>query len=52
VSEKGQYQNDKDQYKMPKALRQEKKHAYRAGYTASAGNETGGKDEPAKRTDL
>ncbi|WHY80405.1 hypothetical protein [Siminovitchia fortis] len=52
MSERGQYQNGDGQYKMPKALRRDKKFAYRVGYTASTGNDTGGKDEPGKRTDL
>ncbi|MFD1707790.1 hypothetical protein ACFSCZ_13775 [Siminovitchia sediminis] len=51
MSKKGQYQNGEDQYKMPKALQQERKFSYRVGYTATSGNDTGGKDEPGKRTD-
>lgn len=52
MSERGQFQNGDDQYKMPNALRGKRKAAYRVGYTASTGNDTGGKDEPGKRTDL
>ena len=51
MSKEGQFQSDQDQYKMPDALRQPKKGAYRVGYTATTGNDTGGKDEPGKRTD-
>lgn len=52
MSERGQYQRGENQYKMPKALRLNKKFSYRVGYTASTGNDSGGKDEPGKRTDL
>ncbi|MBM7716628.1 hypothetical protein MHB50_09545 [Siminovitchia sp. FSL H7-0308] len=52
MTDKQQYKNDIKQYQMPKALRRSKKSAYRVGYTASTGNDTGGKDEPGKRTDL
>jgi hypothetical protein len=37
---------------MPNALRQKKDFVYRVGYTASTGNDTNGKDEPGKRSDL
>lgn len=52
MSERGTEQSGKEQYKMPKALRRERTESYRVGYTASTGNDTGGKHEPAKRTDL
>lgn len=49
---KGEYQSNDQQYKMPNALRQKKDFVYRVGYTASTGNDTNGKDEPGKRSDL
>ncbi|WBL16631.1 hypothetical protein [Sutcliffiella sp. NC1] len=52
MSQEGQFQSNQKQYTMPDALKTEKKHAYRVGYTATTGNDTGGKDEPGKRTDL
>lgn len=52
MSERGQFQSGNKQYKMPKALRRKRTATYRVGYTASTGNDTGGKDEPGKRTDL
>lgn len=52
MSHKGEFQSNNEQYKMPKALRQEKDFVYRVGYTASTGNDTNGKDEPGKRSDL
>lgn len=52
MSERGQFQSGSNQYKMPKALRGNRTSAYRVGYTSSTGNDTGGKDEPGKRTDL
>lgn len=52
MTDSKQYQNDIKQYEMPKVLRRTRKAAYRVGYTASTGNDTGGKDEPGKRTDL
>ncbi len=51
MPERKQYQSG-EQYKIPKALRLDKKFSYRVGYTASTGNDTGGNDEPGKRTDL
>ncbi|WP_180953499.1 hypothetical protein [Bacillus sp. T33-2] len=52
MPEKGEFQSNEEQYKMPHALRGERNFSYRAGYTASTGNDTNGKDEPGKRTDL
>lgn len=52
MSHKGEFQTNKEQYKMPNALRQKKDFVYRVGYTASTGNDTNGKDEPGKRSDL
>lgn len=51
MSHKGEFQSNDKQYTMPKALRQEKDYVYRVGYTATSGNDTGGKDEPGKRSD-
>jgi hypothetical protein len=45
-------QKDKEQYMMPEALKKKKHFNYRVGYTATTGNNTNGKEEPAKRTDL
>jgi hypothetical protein len=52
MSEKGEYQANENQYKMPPALKQEKHGVYRVGYTATTGNQTDGKEEPGKRSDL
>jgi hypothetical protein len=52
MSHKGEFQTNDQQYKMPSALRQKKDFVYRVGYTASTGNDTNGKDEPGKRSDL
>ncbi|MGN7941583.1 hypothetical protein [Virgibacillus sp. 6R] len=52
MSKKGQFQNDEKQYQMPDALRQKKDSVYRVGYTSGTGNDTGGKDEPGKHSDL
>jgi hypothetical protein len=52
MSDKGEFQSNEQQYKMPNALRQKKDFVYRVGYTASTGNDTNGKDEPGKRSDL
>ncbi|CAM3725475.1 hypothetical protein [Mesobacillus zeae] len=52
MSQQGEYQSNGEQYKMPKALRGKRNFRYRVGYTASTGNDTNGKDEPGKRTDL
>ncbi|MFS0643404.1 hypothetical protein [Siminovitchia sp. 179-K 8D1 HS] len=52
MTDNKQYQNGLKQYQMPKALRNSRKSAYRVGYTASTGNDTGSGDEPGKRTDL
>ncbi|WP_200792870.1 hypothetical protein [Bacillus massilinigeriensis] len=52
MSHGGEFQTNGEQYKMPKALRKRKDFHYRVGYTASTGNETNGKAEPGKRTDL
>lgn len=52
MSNKGECQGKDQQYKMPNALRQKKDFVYRVGYTASTGNDTNGKDEPGKRSDL
>lgn len=51
MSQKGEFQN-KEQYLMPEALKQKKGFHYRVGYTSTTGNETGGKEEPSKRSDL
>lgn len=52
MSRNGEVQRNDQQYQMPNALRQKKDFVYRVGYTATTGNDTGGKDEPGKRTDL
>ncbi len=52
MSKPGEFQSNKQQYQMPNALKQKKDFVYRVGYTASTGNDTGGKDEPGKRSDL
>lgn len=52
MSKTGEFQSNDDQYKMPKALQQKKDYIYRVGYTATTGNEPGGKEEPGKRSDL
>ncbi|WP_173427548.1 hypothetical protein [Mesobacillus campisalis] len=52
MSNKGEFQSNDSQYKMPKALKQKRDFVYRVGYTATTGNETGGKDEPGRRSDL
>ncbi|WP_185806901.1 hypothetical protein [Bacillus sp. HMF5848] len=51
MSESGGFQSNNEQYKMPNALKQKKDYSYRVGYTATTGNDTGGTDEPGKRTD-
>lgn len=45
-------QEGRQQYMMPKALRQKKNYHYRVGYTSTTGNQTGNKDEPVKRSDF
>lgn len=45
-------QHDMDQYKMPQALRKERKSSYRVGYTATTGNKTSGEPDLGKRSDL
>ena len=52
LSKKGEFQSNESQYKMPNALKQKKDFVYRVGYTATTGNDTGGKDEPGMRSDL
>jgi len=52
LSKPGEFQSNEKQYQMPNALKQKKDFVYRVGYTASTGNDTGGKDEPGKRSDL
>ncbi|MDQ0232541.1 hypothetical protein [Metabacillus malikii] len=52
MSDKGQFQNGDEQYKMPNALKSKRNSVYRVGYTAGTGNDTNGKDEPGKRSDL
>jgi hypothetical protein len=52
VSHKGEFQSNRDQYKMPDALKQKKDFVYRVGYTSSTGNQTNNEDEPVKRSDL
>ncbi|MCM3588100.1 hypothetical protein M3182_20560 [Mesobacillus maritimus] len=52
MSNRGEFQNNRSQYKMPDALKQKKEFNYRVGYTATTGNATGGKTEPGKRSDL
>lgn len=51
MSQKGEFQN-KEQYLMPEALKQKKDFRYRVGYTATTGNQTNGKEERGKRSDL
>ncbi|MCQ6276115.1 hypothetical protein JMM81_14395 [Bacillus sp. V3B] len=51
MSQKGEFQN-KEQYLMPEALKQKKDFHYRVGYTSTTGNQTGGKEESGKRSDL
>ncbi|WP_338452259.1 hypothetical protein R4Z09_10440 [Niallia oryzisoli] len=51
MSKAGEFQN-KEQYTMPNALKQQKDFRYRVGYTSTTGNETNGKEEPGKRSDL
>jgi hypothetical protein len=52
VSDKGEFQSNESQYKMPKALKLKRDYVYRVGYTATTGNDTGGKEEPGMRSDL
>jgi hypothetical protein len=52
MSTKGEFQRNNEQYKMPNALKQKKDFVYRVGYTATTGNQTGGKSEPGMRSDL
>jgi hypothetical protein len=52
VSHKGEFQSNRDQYKMPDALKQKKDFVYRVGYTSSTGNQTNNEEEPVKRSDL
>lgn len=52
MSEKGEFQANEEQYKMPPALKQKKQGVYRVGYTATTGNQTNGQTEPGKRSDL
>ncbi|MBT2641830.1 hypothetical protein J7I80_06315 [Bacillus sp. ISL-41] len=52
MSHKGEFQSNRDQYKMPDALKQKKDFVYRVGYTSSTGNQTNNEDEPVKRSDL
>ncbi|MCM3573897.1 MULTISPECIES: hypothetical protein [Mesobacillus] len=52
MSHKGEFQSNRDQYKMPDALKQKKDFAYRVGYTSSTGNQTNNEEEPVKRSDL
>ncbi|WP_174733114.1 hypothetical protein [Mesobacillus harenae] len=51
MSERGEFQSNEGQYKMPPSLRKKRTSSYRVGYTASTGNETGNKSEPGKRSD-
>ncbi|WP_187143749.1 hypothetical protein [Bacillus tuaregi] len=51
MSKAGEFQN-MEQYRMPSALKQPKNFHYRVGYTSTTGNETNGKEEPGKRSDL
>ncbi|WP_191090605.1 hypothetical protein [Niallia endozanthoxylica] len=51
MSKAGEFQN-KEQYMMPNALKQQKDFHYRVGYTSTTGNETNGKEKPGKRSDL
>lgn len=44
-------QNDLQQYKMPGALKKKRTAAYRVGYTAGTGNQTGNEKELGKRAD-
>jgi hypothetical protein len=46
-----QGQNDMDQYRMPKALKQDKTYSYRVGYTATTGNQTPGEPDLGKTTE-
>ncbi|GLB60749.1 hypothetical protein [Cytobacillus sp. NCCP-133] len=43
-------QDEMNQYKMPKALREEKNVSYRVGYQAATGNQTPGEQEAGKRS--
>lgn len=52
MSNKGEFQSNENQYKMPEALKQKKDFVYRVGYTASTGNQTNNQSEPGKRSDL
>ena len=52
MSNKGEFQSNENQYKMPEALKQKKDFVYRVGYTASTGNQTNNQNEPGKRSDL
>lgn len=52
MSNKGEFQGNRDQYKMPDALKQKKDFVYRVGYTSSTGNQTNNEEEPIKRSDL
>ncbi|MBT2639567.1 MULTISPECIES: hypothetical protein [unclassified Bacillus (in: firmicutes)] len=52
MSNKGEFQSNRDQYKMPDALKQKKDFVYRVGYTSSTGNQTNNEEEPVKRSDL
>lgn len=51
MSRSGEFQNN-EQYQMPNALKQKKNFRYRVGYTSTTGNDTVGKHEPGKRSDL
>ncbi|WHX38880.1 hypothetical protein QNH36_14405 [Mesobacillus sp. AQ2] len=52
MSEKGEFQSNDLQYKMPDALKKKKDFVYRVGYTSSTGNQTNNEKEPIKRSDL
>ncbi|MDZ5474529.1 hypothetical protein SM124_22900 [Bacillus sp. 31A1R] len=44
-------QDNANQYKMPKALKEKRTASYRVGYTATTGNQTDGEPELGKRSD-
>ncbi|MGJ7921560.1 hypothetical protein [Neobacillus sp. LXY-4] len=52
MSEKGEFQANEEQYKMPKALKGEKNGVYRVGYNATTGNQANGEPNLGKRSDL
>lgn len=52
MSDKGEFQSNQEQYRMPEALKKKRTSVYRVGYNATTGNQANNEPDMGKRSDL